>query len=322
MKKTSIILVNLGTPSAPTPSAIRAFLRTFLSDKRVVPLPSLLWQPILNLLILPFRSKRLVKQYSDIWLNEGSPLEVYMRGLTEKLQSSFSNIHYAMSYSQPFLPDVIQKCLDEKCTHLIILPLYPQYASSTTGAVFDQVFKALQGKRSLPALTMINDYYAHPQYIEALAQTVNTFWQQHGKPKKLVMSFHGIPQNSVAKGDPYPLQCEATAQALADALSLKSTEWQLVYQSRFGKAKWLEPYCDKTLEKLPSQGVTDIHVICPGFSVDCLETLEEIAKTNQDIFLDAGGKSYLYIPALNESDEHCHLISQLSLQCLKTSEIN
>ena len=306
MSKTDIILVNLGTPSALTTSAIRSFLRPFLSDKRVVPLPSFIWQPILNFLILPFRAKKLVKQYSDIWLTEGSPLEVYTKNLAKKI-----NVRYAMSYSHPLLSDVIQKCLDEKCTNLTILPLYPQYASSTTGAVFDQVFKTLQGKYSLPTLTLISSYYNHPAYIEALAQSVKTYWQDHAKPQKLILSFHGIPQNSVAKGDPYSMQCEATAKALADALSLDKTEWLLVYQSRFGKARWLQPYCDKMLEALPKQGIVDVQVICPGFAVDCLETLEEIAKTNKKLFIDAGGKSYTYIPALNASALTCELLTQL-----------
>lgn len=306
MKKTNVILVNLGTPSAPTPSAIRVFLRRFLSDQRVVPLPKVIWQPILHLLILPFRAKKLVKQYSDIWLKEGSPLEIYTKHLAEK-----TNVHYAMSYSHPFLSNVIDECLDAGCSNLIILPLYPQYASSTTGAVFDQVFKTLEGKRSLPTLTLINSYYDHPTYIEALAESVKAFWQDHKKPQKLIMSFHGIPQNSVAKGDPYATQCETTAKLLAQALSLEESEWQLVYQSRFGKARWLQPYCDKTLESLPAQGITDIHVICPGFSVDCLETLEEIAKTNKKLFIDAGGKSYAYIPALNASTLACNVLTAL-----------
>lgn len=305
VEKTGIILVNLGTPGAPTPSAIRVFLRRFLSDQRVVPLPRLFWWPILNFLILPFRSKKLVKQYTDIWLKDGSPLEVYTKNLAEKI-----NVRYAMSYSRPFLSDVIQQCLDEQCTNLTILPLYPQYASSTTGAVFDQVFKTLNKKRFIPSLTLINNYHLHPDYIKALANSVIAYWQQHQKPQKLIMSFHGIPQNSVTKGDPYASQCEATAQALADALLLETSEWQLVYQSRFGKARWLQPYCDKTLQALPAQGVTDVHVICPGFSMDCLETLEEISKTNREIFMQAGGKSYAYIPALNASAWMCELLIQ------------
>ncbi|MES2204184.1 MAG: ferrochelatase, partial [Pseudomonadota bacterium] len=213
MNKKGVILVNLGTPSALTSSAIRTFLRRFLSDQRVVPLPKIFWQLILNLLILPFRAKKLVKQYADIWLPDGSPLEVYTQTLCQKLQQTVLGatsarppstvVHCAMSYSQPLLSEVIQKCIDEKYTHLTILPLYPQYASSTVGAVFDQVFKTLRGKCFIPTLTLINGYYDHPAYIETLAQSVKTHWQTHGKPQRLIMSFHGIPQNSVTKGDPY-----------------------------------------------------------------------------------------------------------------------
>lgn len=320
MNKTGVILVNLGTPSAPTLGAIRSFLRRFLSDKRVVPLPWLFWQPILNFLILPFRSKRLVKQYSDIWLSEGSPLEVYTRELSQNLQHAYVGAaggrppivwHHAMSYSRPFLSDIIQESISEGCSHLIILPLYPQYASSTTGAVFDQIFKALNKKRYIPSLNLINGYHDHPRYIDALAQSVRNYWQEHPKPQKLILSFHGIPQSSVQKGDPYAKQCEETAQHLAKALALAPSEWLLVYQSRFGKATWLQPYCDKTLQALPAQGITDVQIICPGFPVDCLETLEEIAQTNRAIFIAAGGQHYSYIPALNASSLHCELILSL-----------
>lgn len=315
MQKTAVILVNLGTPVAPTQSAIRSFLRRFLFDKRVVPLPRLLWWLILNGIVLPLRLKKLVPQYRAIWLNEGSPLDVYTRTLTEKLTHThpFLIWHYAMSYSAPFLNDVIQECLQQKVDNIVVLPLYPQYASSTTGAVFDQVAKALHGQCFVPRLTFINSYYNHPAYIEALAHSVKSYWQHHAKPQKLLMSFHGIPQNSVTQGDPYAAQCEATAQLLADALQLAPSEWQLVYQSRFGKARWLQPYCDKTLQALPAQNITDVQVICPGFSVDCLETLEEVAETNQHLFLKAGGKSYAYIPALNASEWHNELMVKLIL---------
>lgn len=322
MSKTAIILINLGTPSTPTLSAIRAFLRCFLSDQRVVPLPKVFWQILLNLLILPFRSKKLVTQYRKIWLKDGSPLEVYTRKLSQNLRSTLveatddrplMDYHYAMTYSAPFLSDVIQNCLTEKVENIIVLPLYPQYASSTTGAVFDQVLSTLKGRRYIPSVSLINNYHQHPAYIHALAESVNAYWKQHGKPQRLIMSFHGIPQKSVKEGDPYASQCETTAKLLAEALSLDSSEWQLVYQSRFGKARWLEPYCDKTLEILPQQGITHVHVICPGFSVDCLETLEEIAHTNKELFLNAGGKSYDYIPALNNSKLQVELLMKIIL---------
>lgn len=321
MKKTAIILVNLGTPNSPTSKAIRHFLWKFLSDKRVVNLPSILWKMILLAFILPFRPQKLVHQYQSIWQKAGSPLEIYTRALAEKLQQAFveangtrsfqCEIYYAMAYSTPFLCDILLSSLSKNIDKLIVLPLYPQYSNSTTGAVFDQIFKTLRAKNNLPALKVMNHYHAHPQYIEALAKSVKDFWLVHGKPQQLILSFHGIPQRSVDEGDPYASQCEATAKALANALDLKQEEWKIVYQSRFGKARWLQPYCDKTLENLPQQGIVDVQIMCPGFSMDCLETLEEIAKTNQKIFLNAGGKSYRYIPCLNDSDSQIALMMSL-----------
>ncbi len=318
MNKKTVILINLGTPSAPTVNAIRAFLWRFLSDKRVVNLPSVLWKLILLCFILPFRPQKLTHQYQSIWQKNGSPLEVYTKQLTEKLQhistknNSSIDWRYAMTYSTPFLNKLLLECLRKKVDNLVIVPLYPQYSNSTTGAIYDQVFQTFNKKNNLPTLTIINNYHKHPKYIHALANSVQDFWQRHGKPQRLVMSFHGIPLRSVEQdGDPYAHQCLTTAQALANTLGLESHEWQLVFQSRFGKAKWLEPYCDKTLEMLPKQGITDIHIICPGFSMDCLETLEEISSTNGELFLQSGGKSYHYIPALNDSDTQCELIEQI-----------
>ncbi|MCD8524378.1 MAG: ferrochelatase [Gammaproteobacteria bacterium] len=312
MKKTALIVINLGTPQAPSSSAIRTFLRKFLSDKRVVKLPRWFWLPILYGLILPFRPKKLVSAYQAIWTTEGSPLESGMKNLVHRIQRPPYEVRYAMSYSQPSLSSVIKKCVMDTSYHRIILiPLYPQYTSSTTGAVFDEISKNLQQNRWIPNLSFIHSYYDHPLYICALAHSVKEFWDKNPKPQRLIMSFHGIPQREVDKGDPYAIHCQTTAEKLAHALGLEKHEWMLVYQSRFGKAPWLQPYCDKTLQSLPPQGITHVHIICPGFAMDCLETLEEIAVTNKKQFLQAGGKSYDYIPALNASEQQCQLITAL-----------
>lgn len=311
MKKSVTILINLGTPSQPSPKAIARFLWNFLSDKRVVKLPPLLWRTILITLILPFRSRKLVEAYESIWQEKGSPLEAGMKELVKRFETSPHSVKYAMCYSQPSIEKTMHDCIQSGYNHIHILPLYPQYAESLTATVYDQVAKALYKHRFMPYLSVCNHYYDHKNYILALSQSVKKYWEEHEKPQRLILSFHGIPLRAVEEGDPYASQCEYTAKALAKALNLAEHEWQLVYQSRFGKATWLQPYCDKTLASLPSQGIKKVHIICPGFSIDCLETLEEVAKTNKEIFLEAGGEEYHYIPALNASQGQYDLITQL-----------
>ena len=312
MKKIAVIFINLGTPQAPSSGAIRTFLRKFLSDKRVVKLPRWLWLPILYCFILPFRPKKLVSAYQAIWTKEGSPLESGMKNLVDQMQRSQYDVTYAMSYSEPSVSSVLKRYIMDTSYHqMVLMPLYPQYTSSTTGAVFDDIAKQLRHNRWIPNLSFIHSYYDHPLYISALANSVKEFWAKKPKPQKLIMSFHGIPQSEIDSGDPYAVHCQTTAQKLANTLGLEDNEWMLVYQSRFGKAPWLQPYCDKTLENLPRQGTTHVHIMCPGFSMDCLETLEEIAVENKKQFLQAGGKSYDYIPALNASEQQCQLITAL-----------
>ncbi len=307
-----VIVVNLGTPDAPTVPAIRAYLAEFLSDPRVVELPKYLWWLVLNFFILPFRAKKLVPIYQSVWMPAGSPLKVITEQQVKQLAAQFQHqpvhIRMAMTYGQPSIPAVIDELLAQNVRHLIVLPLYPQYSATTTAAVFDAVAKHLITRRDVPALHFIRDYYQQPGYLAALKESVNVFQQQHGVPDRLIFSFHGIPQACVEKGDPYFRQCKETAELLAETLGLSADQWQLAFQSRFGKQVWLQPYLDKLLEKLPQQGVRRVQIICPGFSADCIETLEEIAQQNKETFLAAGGEYFEYIPALNDQPSHINFL--------------
>ena len=312
MNKTGILLVNLGTPKAPTAKAIRAYLAEFLADPRVVELPRLLWLPILYGLVLTLRPRKLVKQYESIWLKEGSPLLVYSKNLADKLQLHLGDeyqVELAMSYGEPSIKNALEKL--RNCTSLTVLPLYPQYSSTTSATVFAAVNKVLQSWRHIPSLKFIADYHGNENYLNAITKSIQTYWQEHGKPDKLIFSFHGLPKRNIDLGDPYQAQCEATANQIAQRLNLSAEQWILTYQSRFGRAKWLEPYNNQTLIALGKKGLTRVDVICPGFAVDCLETLEEINKTNKDLFLQAGGKEFHYIPALNDTNEHLVVLENI-----------
>lgn len=306
--KTGILLVNLGSPKSPGTGDVRRFLREFLSDPRVVNLPRFLWWLILNLFILPFRPRKSAHAYRSIWTEQGSPLIVFSRQLAEKLQARYGNenrlIDCAMRYGQPALSERLQYLKSRAVDEIVILPLYPQYSSTTTASIFDIVTKEFVGWRHMPSLRFISDYHSHPAYIQAIAATMRQHWQTQGQAKLLLMSFHGLPAKLTELGDPYFNHCQTTAALIAAELGLEQRQWQLVFQSRFGKAKWLQPYCIEVLQNLPRQGIKQIDVICPGFAVDCLETLEEIAITNKTIFMEAGGEDYRYIPALNDSDAH------------------
>lgn len=303
-----VLLVNLGTPEAPTASAVRRYLREFLSDRRVVELPRIIWWPILNGPILTFRPARSARNYASIWMPEGSPLMVYSQRLADGLQqycdTHFSGqvrIDLAMRYGKPSLPQKMAELRQSGCEKLLVVPLYPQYAAATTASIFDKVADVLRGMRDIPELRMLRDWHTHPAYIHALAESVRHWWQENGRAEKLLISFHGLPQRSIQLGDPYRQQCEATTALLVQALGLKQEEWVQTFQSRFGAAKWLEPYTDKTLENLARQGVREIDALCPGFSADCVETLQEIALEGKETFLNAGGKTLRYIPALNDN---------------------
>ncbi|WP_145574024.1 ferrochelatase [Yersinia alsatica] len=311
--KLGVLMVNLGTPDAPTPQAVKRYLAEFLSDRRVVDTSPLLWWPLLRGVILPIRSPRVAKLYQSVWMDEGSPLLVYSRRQQKALAARMPDIpvELGMSYGSPNLPDAIDKLLSQGVTKLVVLPLYPQYSCSTSAAVWDAVARILKGYRRLPSVSFIRDYAEHPAYISALKQSVERAFEQHGKPDRLVLSFHGIPKRYARLGDDYPQRCEDTSYALRAGLTLPAEQIMMTYQSRFGREPWLTPYTDETLKSLPSQGVKHIQLICPGFSADCLETLEEIKEQNREIFLHAGGEKFEYIPALNDDESHIDLLEQL-----------
>lgn len=314
--KFGVLLVNLGTPEAPTSKAVKKYLAEFLSDVRVVDVNKLIWWPILNGAILPFRSPRVAKLYQSVWMEEGSPLMVFSRRQQKALAARLPEtpVELAMSYGSPNLQSSIDKLLAQGVTKMVVLPLYPQYSCSTSAAVFDGVARVLKNKRCLPSVTFIRDYAEHPAYIAALKATILRSFEQHGEPDRLVLSFHGIPKRFVAQGDDYQQRCQDTVQALADALQLPANKLMLTFQSRFGREPWLTPYTDETLKGLPAQGVKYIQVICPGFAADCLETLEEIKEQNREIFIHAGGERFEYISALNDQPEHIDMLQQLVTQ--------
>lgn len=317
-ESTGVLLVNLGTPSEPSPKAIRTFLAEFLSDRRVVERCPWMWQPMLRAVILPLRSHAVAEKYAQIWMKEGSPLRVYSKQLTDKLQARMAgttqkpiNIVLAMRYGNPSIEQGIQTLREANANHMIVLPLYPQYSATTTASIFDAVTAVFKHQRYIPQLTFIHQYADHPAYISALAQTIQQHWAQHGRGEKLLFSFHGLPQTYCNAGDPYGCYCIMTAEKIAAQLQLSKNTWEIVFQSRFGRSKWLEPACDIRLIELAQSGVKKVDVICPGFAVDCLETLEEIAITNKNKFLEAGGQQFHYIPALNAQDKHVTILQQL-----------
>jgi len=315
----AVMLVNLGTPEAPTPSAVRKYLAEFLWDPRVVDLARPLWWLILNGIILRLRPGRVAKNYQKVWTEEGSPLlaigKQQQKALEQRLHDVFKEeipVYLAMTYGSPSMEEVGRQMRKTGAERLLVLPLYPQYSATTTAAVFDRFAASLKPCPHLPEVRFIRDYHQHPAYIRALAQSVRESWKDQGQePEKLVMSFHGIPQRYADQGDPYPQHCQKTAVLLAKELGLKDDQWLLTYQSRFGREPWLQPYTDFTLEKLGQQQTQSVSVICPGFSADCLETLEEIEEENREIYEQAGGKNFHYIPALNASHEHLQLMYEL-----------
>ncbi|WP_312749417.1 ferrochelatase [Psychrobacter sanguinis] len=315
----AILLVNLGTPDEPTAPAVRRYLKQFLSDPRVIEIPQFLWAIILNLFVLPSRPKRVAAAYASVWKGD-SPIRRILAQQVEKLQSRLDgslapfevSVHSAMTYGNPGLPDVMDSLGSEGVDHFVILPLFPQYSATSGGAVYDAVTKWSLKQRNLPNLTIVKDYFAHPLYIKALADSIRRFQAVHGKPEKLMFSFHGIPQPYADKGDPYPKRCKCTAAQVAQELGLTEDEWIISFQSRFGKQEWVKPYTDVTLEEWGKAGVRSVQVVSPAFSADCLETLEELAMENRDNFINAGGKEYHYIPALNDDEAHIDLMEALA----------
>lgn len=307
---TGILLINLGTPAEPTPKAIRSYLAEFLSDPYVVQIPKLAWYPILYGVILPFRSRRLAHSYQTIWMEGGSPLLVHTKRLGEKLQTHLGeeySVETAMRYGKPSIESALEKL--KNTDHIIVLPLYPQFNQSTTKTCWAEVQRVFKQYHEIPSFTFISHYEQHPAYIDALAQSIIQFWTKTNTKNHLLISFHGVPQRVIREGDPYQSHCEATTRLLIESLPLNNSEFTQSYQSRFGAETWLQPYTDQTLIKLAKQGTHDIDVICPGFSADCLETLEEISITNKNLFIEAGGKTLRYIPALNDSDLHVNALS-------------
>lgn len=318
--RTALLLVNLGTPSAPTAAAVRRYLSEFLHDRRVVELSRWLWCPILHLAILPLRSPRVAHAYASIWMgDEGSPLLAYSRRLATQLQHALPDIpvRVAMRYGEPSIADTLRTLEAEGMTRLLVLPLYPQYSASTSASVLDAVYREIGRWRRVPELRFVADYHLDAGWLDALESRVREHWDLHGRGERLLMSFHGLPQRFETAGDPYPRQCEASARALAARLGLAEGEWLLTYQSRFGREQWLGPATDATVRRLAGEGVKTLDVVCPGFAADCLETLEEIAVQNAQFFREAGGGELRYIPALNDSPGHVAALAALARRHLQ-----
>lgn len=317
--RSGVILVNLGTPDAPTPSAVRRFLRLFLSDPRVVEMPRPLWWLILHLFILPFRPYRVARLYQTIWEEGGSPmrrlLEEQRQALALHFEQETASQHVevlpAMTYGLPSLEAALDTFRQNQVENVVVLPLLPQYSATSTAPVYDVVQRWSKRQRNLPTLSIIKDYHTHPLYIEAIAQSIREHRAQHGESARLLFSFHGIPQPYADKGDPYPQQCLKTAELVAAALGLPRESWAYSFQSRFGAQQWIQPYTDVLLHAWAKGGIESVQVVCPGFAADCLETLEEIAIQNRDGFLQAGGKRYEYIPALNASANHIRAMATI-----------
>ncbi len=320
-----VLVTNLGSPQRADKKAVRPYLKEFLSDPRVVEIPRLLWWLILNVVILNIRPARSARAYQRIWTDEGSPLLVNSRRQAQALQKLLHERHgervvldHAMRYGEPALPDVVQSMIDRGVTKLLLLPLYPQYSCATTASTFDALAQDFTRRRWLPELRFVASYHDHPSYIRALADSIRAHRAAHGDAQKLVFSYHGEPRSYLDKGDPYHCQCLKTTRLVATELGLDEAAYVSTFQSRFGKAQWLQPYTDKTLQALAAEGVHSVQVICPGFSSDCLETLEEIDMENRELFLQAGGERFEYIPCLNDSAAHITALGDIVEQELAT----
>lgn len=316
--KVTIILANLGTPDEASVPAVRAFLKQFLSDQRVIEIPKPIWQIILRLFILPFRPKRVAHAYEMVW-NEDSPMReilfeqvVQVKAHLIQAYPEFElNVVPAMTYGNPNIAKVLAQCSEQRPDHILLFPLFPQYSATSTAPLYDAIAKWIPKQRNLPGLSFIRDYYQHPLYIQALAQSVRDYQAEHGQAEKLLMSFHGIPQPYADKGDPYADRCRITGQLVAQELGLTEDQYAVSFQSRFGKQEWVKPYTDALIEEWADAGVKSIQVMSPAFSADCLETLEELAIQNAESFKAKGGQHYAYIPALNTRRDHIQLLNQL-----------
>lgn len=316
--RTGILITNLGTPDEPDTASVRRYLNEFLSDPRVVEIPRLVWMVILHGIILRVRPAKSARLYKSIWTEDGSPLMAIGKRQRERLQQALRDsgrqdfeLQLAMRYGRPSITESLRAFQQQGIHRVVVLPLYPQYAGPTTGSTFDAVADELRQWRWVPELHFINSYHDHPLYIEALANSIRKHFDEYGKPQKLVLSYHGMPKRNLMLGDPYHCHCQKTTRLVVEQLGLGEEEYVTTFQSRFGKAEWLQPYTDATLASLPGQGVNDVAIISPAFSADCLETIEELDQENRKIFMDAGGEQYRYIPCLNDGDEHIRLMAEL-----------
>jgi len=319
-RRVGLLLTNLGSPDDPSTSSVRRYLNEFLMDPRVVEVPRLIWRMILSGVILRIRPRRSAKAYQKVWQNDGSPLisisKAQCAGVAQRIKARFGDdvvVDVAMRYGNPSIPDRLTALNQQNVRHLLVLPLYPQYSAVTSASTFDAVAKVFTRKRWLPELRMINHYHDHPGYISALADSVRAHWQEHGRGQRLLMSFHGIPQRYLRNGDPYHCQSHKTARLLAEALELDDNDWGIAFQSRLGREEWLRPYTSDMVEQWASEGLKKIDAICPGFSADCLETLEEMVMEYGDLFTEHGGESLHYIPCLNSNDTHLDFLTELAV---------
>lgn len=312
--KIGVLLLNLGTPERPVCPGLRDYLSEFLMDPRVIELPKLFRAILVKGIIINVRSHKSAATYREIWTENGSPLLINSLALGEKTASLLGEqfeVEVAMRYGKPSVAEKIALLHNKGVRRIVAIPLYPQYSGSTNGSTFDAISKALSKQRWVPNLHFVSDYYERDSYIKAIGDSIKAHWAEHGRKQKLVMSFHGVPQKYVTRGDPYQAQCIETSKRVANYLELQDDDWIQVFQSRFGAEEWLQPYCDQTLKKLPSQGIKSVDIICPGFSADCLETLEEIEGENKEYFIEAGGEEYSYIPCLNASNAHAQLMAEI-----------
>jgi len=318
MQKKAVLLINLGTPEAPTEEAVREYLREFLWDPRVVAIPRVIWWFILNWVVLRKRPAESAKAYQKVWTDQGSPLMSNSKKILEGLQSMADQqdagkyqFVLAMRYGQPSIASAIEEIKQLDVDEVVVLPLYPQFATSSTGTAWHEFKRVYAQWIGAPSSKGIMQYHDSDEYIAALAESIERYWGEHDRAECLIMSFHGVPERTITQGDPYLEQCQQTAQLLADKLGLNKAEWRLVFQSRFGRAEWVKPYCVEVLQSLPQEDIHSVDVVCPGFSADCLETLEEIALQNREVFIQAGGEAYHYIPALNDDAMHIKALYSL-----------
>ncbi|MFV2060052.1 MAG: ferrochelatase [Gammaproteobacteria bacterium] len=315
---TGILLTNLGTPSEATVPAVRRYLAEFLSDTRVVEIPAIIWKPILYATVLTRRPKIAAHAYQAIWMEQGSPLLVHSKAQRDDVQALLESkfkapikVALAMRYGEPSIESALNELRSANVQRILVLPLYPQYSATTTASTFDEIARVLRSWRWIPELRMVNQYHDFMPYITALKNSITNYWAKHQKPEKLVLSFHGLPKRNLEKGDPYFCQCHKTARLLIKALELEDSEWIMTFQSRFGKLEWLTPATDTVLKELAQSGIKNVHIVSPGFSADCLETLEEVDMQYRDLFLKSGGEHYHYIPALNSSPDHISALCEL-----------